>query len=224
MKLYKTTAPGFPSRGWRGHAPMAPEGDGGASGAAATTTTTTTTEKPAEKAPEKPAEKPAETVAQKPATTTEKPAETKDDLASIIAAAKAEREAMAARNAELEKVLGDARAVSSRERAVERRAYVRGLQLAVPLDDESIDAMLAPLGDVDVRTEAGKTTINKWRDARLGTGLFRGAIAPPVLDVDKEIESIVGGKENVDRKIFGGRAARSMIETTKKSDFASWKE
>lgn len=215
MKVYnKTSAPGYPTRGFRGHVPMAPEGDdAGASGAATTTAATVAATTDATT---------AASTAQAAATgvtgaTTAAAAD--DDPKALLAALKAERAALATKNAELDKFLDQTRTGLSRERAVERRQYVRGMTLALPLTDEQLDAQLAGMGDVDVRTDAGKAAINKWREGN--STFFRGPAPAPILNTDEVLADIVGGKENIDRKIFGGKAAMSMITATKKSDFAS---
>lgn len=180
--------------------PMAPEGEESAASGGAVAA----------------AEPVATVVAPAPATP---PAPADEDPRALLAALKAEREALSLKNAELDRVIGETRTGLAKERAVERRQYVRGMTLALPLTDEQLDAQLAVLGDVDARTDAGKAALAKWRETN--STFFRGPAPAPVLELDKVIEDIVGGKDNVDRKIFGGKAAMSMIQATKKSDFAS---
>jgi len=215
MKIYKG-APGFPTRGFRDHVPMAPEpgeGGGGAGGgdaAAVAKPEVVEVVAPAAKADD------AKSAAGQDAKTEP------EDIKATLAALKAEREVAIAKNAELEALIAATKSSLSKERKSDLRAYVRGMSLAVPMSDELLDTVLGPLGDVDVRSEAGRAAVMKWRESN--STLFLGVVPPKTFDVDKEIESIVGGKENVDRKIFGGRAARSMIEATKKSDFATWRD
>lgn len=217
MKVYKTSAPGYPTRGFRHHVPMAPEGEAaGGTTEATTAATTATTATTATNAASTTAAAATTTAATTAATTA---VATDDDPKALIAAMKAEREALATRGAELDKFLEQTRTGLSRERAVERRKYVRDMTLALPMTDEQLDAQLAAIGDVDARTDAGKAAINKWREAN--STFFRGPAPAAVLNTDEIVAEIVGGKENLDRKIFGGKAALSMIAATKKSDFAS---
>lgn len=200
MRVYQSTAPGYPSRGFRGHVPMAAEPEPAPG--------------PAPEPAPAPAPAPGPGPAPEPA-----PAPKPEDPAAIFANFKAQSEALATKNAELQALIDSQKAGLGKERANERRQYVRGMGLALPFTDEQLDAQLGAIGDVDARTDAGKAAINTWRAAN--STLFRGPAPAPVLDTDKVIEEIVGGAANLDRKIFGARAAMSMITATKKSDFAS---
>lgn len=214
MKSFQTSAPGYPTRGFMRHVPMAPEGDGQDSGSGSDQPSA---EAAADKKPDD---------APTSQSTPERRADTKsdgkpEDVGSILAALKAEREALAAERVEFRREIDLTKADRAKERAAERRQFVRSMGLALPLNDVNLDGLLAPLGDIDPRTDAGRAALNKFRQDNASTGLFAGPVAPESLDPTKVVEDVVGGAANVERKLFGGRAAISMMTPTKKSPFAS---
>lgn len=191
---------------------MAPEGDGESAGAGGAGG--------GEQQATPPPDNGGQGEQQAPPTAAEKKPEPKGDVASILAQLQAEREAIANERAEFRREIDATKADRAKERAGERRQLVRSMGLALPLSDVNLDSLLAPLGDVDPRTDAGRAALNKFRQDNASTGLFAGPVAPESLDPSKVVEDVVGGAANVDRKLFGGRAAISMMTPTKKSPFA----
>ena len=182
----KTAAPGYPMRGIMSHVPMHPDPDPGSPPA--------DPPKPADPTGKPdPAPKPADPGA--------------DDLAAIIAQAKAEREAAALQRAELEKVLQATKETQAGERAAERRAYVRSQTLAVPLTDAQLDKLLPP--EVDARTDAGKAALNKWREEN--PTFIAEPIPAPKVSLEETVKAIVGGDKAMGRRIFGARTVLGLI-------------
>lgn len=202
MKVYRTSAPGFPVRGNGQPVPFHPDGDGTAARAAPTTTTpspsgaeqkpvTTTASAPAPATAEKKADD-----TEKPTAKAEAPAKSAADELDEI---RREREAF-------RKEAESYAALRARDLAAQRRATVRGFGLAVPMSDELLDKMLP--ADVDPSTTAGAAALAEFR--KNNSTLFQASAPAPIADPTKVIEDILG-KENMDRRIFGARAVASML-------------
>lgn len=188
MKLYQTSAPGYPTRGFRGHVPMSAELDPAPA--------------PVPEPP-KPADPPAPIPIPTPAPKTpEPPAPKPDDAAALIATLKAQQ-------AELDRVLTETKAGQAKQRAAGRRDYIRGMALSVDMRDEALDAILSPLGDIDASTKEGAAKLNKWREEN--SGFFSAPVPAPKVSLEESVKTIVGGEKNLGRKIFGGRTVLGLI-------------
>lgn len=204
MKVYRTSAPGFPVRGNGQPVPLHPEGEGAGTTTPAPTTTTTATSPTSTSGAE---QKPATTTA--PAPSEKKSADTEKPPAKTEAPAKSAADELDEIRREREAFRKEAEsyaALRARDLAAQRRAAVRGFGLAVPMSDELLDKMLP--SDIDPSTTAGAAALAEFR--KNNSTLFQAVAPAPIADPTKVVEDILG-KENMDRRIFGARAVESML-------------
>lgn len=212
--MTKRTTPGDPAR-WRGHVPMAPEGEqsaGGTGGAPPAAAQTPASTPAGETQASTPTAGQAEPPAQTPAPAKASGGKSAEEL---LAAIEAERAALAAERAAYATEVQALRSFREADLAAERRAAVRAMVLAVPMTDEQIDRFVPK---VDPRTDAGRVALAQFREQN--SAFFVGPAPAPVVDPKKVIEDIVGGANNVNRRLFGGRAAESMIAPPRKTDWS----
>lgn len=87
-----------------------------------------------------------------------------------------------------------------------RRQYVREMGLKVPLQDDELDAIIPK---ADPRTDAGKTQLVNWRNAK--SHLFLGPVAPPAAKLEDIARDAVGGEQNIGRRLFGAATFVNMV-------------
>ncbi len=203
MKLRTMGGPAFPTRGFRGHVPLAPEP--GSEGAAPKPPAAPAD--PPAPPPKAPAP-PAPPAPPSPPPAPEKKGGVSPEVAAELLALKAEREALAAEKATWQSECAASQKDRQTEVATQRREYIRAMGLAVDFADEDLDKLVPA---EDPRTAAGKAKLNEWRE-KGGARYFAGPTPAPAFDPEKFAEEVAGGKDVAGKRvIFNAGHARGML-------------